>query len=194
MDIMNRVNKTISDAGQKTRNAADIANLNKDISNNKKKIDQLYGQLGELYYNAHSDAPEQGFQEVVSNITELQDQINDWNDQIQELKGFIKCPNCGEYVEGTARACPNCGESLLPEGAKVCPNCGAVITDQDVKFCQYCGARLDDPSKSEQTVIHQPGPIQCKCGAILEKDDMFCSRCGTSRKELEQAQYNNTEQ
>ncbi len=194
MDILDRVNKTISDAGQKTRDTVGIANLNRDISNNEKQMNQLYEQLGELYYNAHSDDPEQDFREIVGNITELQNQIDDWNDQIQQLKGYIKCPNCGEYVEGSAIACPNCGHSLIPEGAVVCPNCGAVITDQDVMFCQYCGAQLNRQPEQEQTVIQEPGPIRCKCGAILEKDDKFCSKCGTSREELEKAQNGYTEQ
>ncbi len=188
MDILNRVNKTFSNAGQKTRDAADIASLNRDISNNEKQMNQLFQQLGELYYDAHNDNPEQDLQEIVNNITELQNQNKDWNEQILQLKGYVKCPSCGEYVEGSAKACPNCGQSLIPEGAVVCPNCGAVITDQDVKFCQYCGAQLEKQPEQEKTVIPEPGPIRCKCGAILEKDDLFCSRCGTSRKELEQEQ------
>ncbi len=183
MEFFDKVSKTVSDTGQKAKEMADVATLNNKVSANERQIKDLYTQLGDAYYQVHSEDPETGFSPMVTQITDLQNEIKEWNEQIQQLKGNIKCPNCGEYVDGKAYVCPHCGQSLLPEGSIVCPQCGAVI-EEGMAFCQYCGARLDaQPEAAEEL---EPGQIRCTCGALLEKDDLFCAQCGKSRQELEQ--------
>ncbi len=191
MDLFDKVSKTVSDTGQKAKDLADIAGINNKISGNKRQIKKLFEQLGEAYYNEHSENPESTFEDFIDDIDDLQEQIDVWDDQIQQLKGYVKCPECGEFVEKDETECPNCGHSFLPEGTVVCPNCGAVITEPDEIYCQFCGAQLDRQPVAQPCVTKECKPIKCTCGAILEKDEMFCPNCGNSRKELERLQDTN---
>ncbi len=182
MEIINRVNKTISDAGQRTRDVADIASLNNKINENNRRIKQLYTEIGEAYYNAHSEDADSSVLETVTEVHELKAQNEEWNDQIQKLRGFIKCPNCGEYVPDNTPYCTSCGHRLLADDVVVCPSCGKVL-EKGMPFCQYCGSPLPQEPQNENNG-NAPSVVICKCGNILPDDAQFCPKCGASREEI----------
>ncbi len=184
MDFLNMLNKTVSDAGQKTKDLADIASLSGKVSGNEKKIDKLYKEIGEIYFDAHGDDPEEAFNDLVGNIHDLMRQNDELEEQVQALKGLIKCPGCGEYVDKDSISCPNCGWSFLKEDEIVCPNCGKKLKKMMI-FCQYCGMRIqNEPVEAPNTVKIAPSLV-CICGTALDDGMRFCPNCGRSRMELE---------
>ncbi|MCD7844508.1 MAG: zinc-ribbon domain-containing protein [Oscillospiraceae bacterium] len=168
---------TSQSAVQKTRELADIARLNGQIMENNERIARLYREIGELYCKAHPDDAEPAYARHVAAVQKMQRQNEEWNDQIQLLRGMTKCPQCGEYVAGNAPFCTACGHRLLPETAVVCPGCGAVA-DRGALFCENCGTRLPE-SPPEQA--RQRRKVCHLCGAELEDGALFCSNCGVRR-------------
>lgn len=58
---------------------------------------------------------------------------------------MIKCPNCGNKVDGND-FCPKCGFKLKTKPQNLqhhCPNCGFKTSMRD-EFCQKCGARINN--------------------------------------------------
>ncbi len=147
MMILNKISKTISNTNQKAHNAADMTNLNNKIAENNRQIQQLYAEIGEAYCNMHSDDAEDYVSENVKYVRELKTNNEELNDQIQALNGFIKCPNCGEYVPSNSPYCTSCGHRLLSDDKVICPSCGQVL-EKGMPFCQYCGARLPEQSQA----------------------------------------------
>ncbi|MCD8321405.1 MAG: zinc ribbon domain-containing protein [Oscillospiraceae bacterium] len=172
---------TSQSAIQKTRELADIARLSGQITENNERINRLYAEIGEMYCKAHPTDAEPAYARHVGAVLQMQRQNEEWNDQIQVLRGMTKCPQCGEYVAGNAPFCTACGCRLLPETAVVCPGCGAVI-DGGALFCENCGTRLPErPSEGQHTqeVCHL-------CGTVLEEGTLFCPNCGARRQTPEE--------
>ncbi len=211
MSIIDRVSKTFSETGQKTKDLAEIAKLNGKISNNERRIKQIYRDLGELYCTLHAEDAEEEFVEMVASANELAAQNQEWDAQIRELKGMVKCPECGKFIEKDAQVCMYCGYQVIPEPAPnpepdpsgdpvrtpprgaaaspmaapggICPICGEKLED-DVLFCPNCGTRV-------QLTLQQTGgenpekTFVCRCGTVLDPDALFCPNCGTRRADLE---------
>ena len=74
--------------------------------------------------------------------------------RIVEIKGIVKCPNCGAENSKTAAFCATCGTAMpvpVTEPVEVteqnvvekkCPNCGEVIND-GAAFCAKCGTKIE---------------------------------------------------
>ncbi len=208
MDFIDKVSKTFSDTGKKTKELADIARLNGKIADNNRKIKQLYTEIGELYCQTHGADAEEAFSGRVSEVQKLDNENKEWNEEIQKLRGMTKCPKCGNYCAGNATYCTSCGQRLLPENVVVCQKCGSVV-EKGTLFCQYCGARLPDTGTAAQGATgssdgadpepetssaeeagteadsasedeQAPQARHCSnCGAELDPDAEFCPDCGT---------------
>ncbi len=183
MDLFDRVGKTVSDVGQRTREGADIVRLNNKISENEKQMDQVYTRIGKLYFDLHGEDPEEAFVPDLTAVLELKAQNDEFNDQIQNLKGFVKCPTCGEYVANTEKICPHCGGIIMTEDFMYCPSCHATVEKENA-FCPYCGTRLHEDEPKEPEPVEQPTKIICRCGAELDTSIAFCPHCGTRVADL----------
>jgi membrane protease subunit (stomatin/prohibitin family) len=78
----------------------------------------------------------------------------------------IKCPDCTNYIPGSARFCPLCGHQQLQ--LVRCNSCGKNLTPK-AKFCSQCGQAADN----------KPQPAKCSgCNTENLPDSMFCNQCG----------------
>ncbi len=187
MELFDKISKTVSETGHRTRDLADIGKFNTKIYNNETQIGVLYKELGELYYETHSEDPEDALAEKVTAIRDLKAENKEYQEQIRTLRGLIKCPKCGAEVKDNVLYCPSCGYRLLPENIIMCPSCGKLLED-DMVFCQYCGARLTGQEDAQDTSGEDQKEEQkfvCKCGAVFEDDALFCRECGAKRTDLE---------
>ncbi|MCD8019273.1 MAG: zinc ribbon domain-containing protein [Clostridiales bacterium] len=182
MAFFDRVNRTISETGQRAKDLADIAKLNEKITENNNRIKQLYLESGELYCKVHATDAEAEFARYITSLAQMKVQNEEWNEEVQRLRGLVKCSNCGNYIAKNAPFCTSCGQRLLPESSVVCPGCGAVW-EKGMFFCQQCGTRLpgEQPSviEAEKTVKG----LCSECGAEMSKDALFCSNCGAKKKQ-----------
>lgn len=161
MSFFEQLGKRITDAGQgvaqQTKNFADVTRLNSEISDKEKQIIQLYQSIGQRYYEQNKEAPAPEHQPDVAAIQALFAEIAQRKEEIKQIKGVVKCPNCGADVPAQAQFCNSCGAKMepaqpaeVPAGeVQTCPACGAVL-GKDNMFCTHCGAKLNGGMKQEE--------------------------------------------
>ncbi|MBO4847757.1 MAG: zinc ribbon domain-containing protein [Clostridia bacterium] len=154
MAFFDELGKKISNAGQaaiqKTQDLANIAKLNGSITDEEKRINNSYLEIGKLYASLHEGDFEADFEPMISAIKDAQGKIANFKKQIQEIKGLVECPNCGAEVSANVAFCSACGtpipkpEPVVEEAvvANTCANCGAVLED-DARFCTACGTPVE---------------------------------------------------
>ena len=162
MAFFEQLGKRITDAGQgaaqQAKNFADVTRLNSAISDKEKKIAQLYQNIGQVYYERHGSDPAPEHQQAVEEIKGLFAEIAQNQEEIKQIKGIVKCPNCGADVPLQAAFCNACGTKMpqstppaapAPAGdMQTCPSCGASLPKGNL-FCTHCGAKLGGGENQE---------------------------------------------
>ena len=166
---------------QSTKNFADVTKLNSTVSDYEKQIMDLYTIVGKAYYDRHKDDANAVERQRIMAINSLFQQIDGLKQQIKEIEGLTKCPNCGGDVPRDALFCNNCGSKIVKEtSGRHCSNCGMPIA-ADSMFCAHCGSRVEqEAAKVENTEIPAGEQKFCPvCHATITDEDVFCSGCGT---------------
>lgn len=116
MAFFDDLGKKLSQAGQtavqKTKEMADIAKLNSAISDEEKRIDGSYLEIGKLYVSLHDAEHEADFDGLIAAIHESEGKIKDYQQQIKDIKGVVKCEKCGAEVPNNAAFCSSCGAPM----------------------------------------------------------------------------------
>lgn len=152
MGFFDDLGKKVTDAGQKTikktKEMSETVKINSLIVEEEKKISKAYSQIGEQFVSMYGENCEEAFREIVSGVLESRKKIEEYSNQIQEIKGVQCCENCGAEVQGGAVFCSTCGAEMPrvcvedQESAVKCENCGAMVK-KELNFCTQCGAKLD---------------------------------------------------
>jgi ribosomal protein L40E len=162
MAFFEQLGKRITDAGQgvahQAKSFADVTRINSELAGKERQIAQLYQTIGKLYYERHRDDPAPEFQEEVTAIKTLFSEIAQRKEEIKQIKGIEKCPNCGADVPFQAAFCNACGAKMPPaepvapsakaENGQVCPACGAPMGNNN-QFCTHCGTKLNGNENQE---------------------------------------------
>ena len=179
-ELGKKITQTSQDVMQKTKEMADIAKLNSAISDEERKIENLYTQIGQLYVSLHNQDEEPDFAQLLSELQTANEKIESIKQDIQDIKGIIRCAFCGAEMQKNATFCSSCGNAIV-EQKKVydsdmnqCSNCGNMI-EKDVKFCTYCGTPVIKENIEQKNIC-------VSCGAVLNDGVLFCTQCGTSVK------------
>lgn len=183
MAFMDMLGKKIAQTGQetvqKTKNMAESVKLSSMVSDEEKKIRQLFAEIGEAYFQMYRVNPEDAFRPYIAQIEEAQQKINIYSERIKQLKGIMKCPNCGGEVPIGVPFCNTCG-ARMPQAATppagetiVCSKCGAPQA-VGTAFCTNCGSKMEEKQEAEI-----PDTVLCPhCGKQLPQGAQFCSGCG----------------
>ena len=207
MAFFDDLGKKISQAGQsvvqKTQGMSEISRLNAIIGEAEKKIENCYLQIGKLYVAMHAADREPDFDGMILTIREAEATIRESKEQIQLIKGLVKCEKCGAFVESTVAFCSTCGAAmprrLLDENTVRCTACGQLVP-KELRFCTSCGkpmvdilqavptaassavpeAELAEKPISERSVVEEtPVARFCaECGSPIQANSAFCSECG----------------
>lgn len=192
MAFLDKLSKTVSEASQKTiaktKELVDTSKLNSLISEEERKINNLYLQIGKLYVSLHNEDCENDFAEMMSMLADSEAKIIDYQKQIQDIKGVQRCKNCGAEVASGAAFCSVCGATIpkiqvaQPEDFVKCESCGADVK-RGMRFCTSCGkameAVIDVSSETEQVVEAVQERVCLSCGTKVENGLAFCTECGT---------------
>jgi len=191
MAFFEDIGKKLSNAGQtavqKTKEMAEIARINSSISDEEKKANNSYYQIGKLYVAKHPDDFDEDFSGMIATIKESEIKIREYCQQIQNIKGIIHCEKCGAEVANNIAFCSSCGSPMPKQSSSVnnenlvkCFGCGQMVS-KDKRFCTSCGKPMADilqsqsvPQTVEQTVIKKC--TNCAAGITEEVD--FCTECG----------------
>lgn len=153
MAFLDDIGKAFSNAGQKTRDMADIAKINSLISEEEKKINNLYTLIGKTYVQLHPLDYDEDLSAYFQAYRESEKQIADLNARLRQLKNIINCPGCGGEINSDAAFCSKCGYRMppkpvaVPDGSTMCKACGAFVP-KTMKFCTSCGAPMSLPTPS----------------------------------------------
>lgn len=191
MAFFDKISRAVTETGQKTlaktRELADTSRLNSLISEEEKKITNLYYQIGKLYVSIHREDHEEEFLGMIKAIADAEAKINDCKRQIQNIKGVQRCEKCGAEVPRGVAFCSSCGtpmpkiETVDPDDYIICGNCGAPVK-KGMRFCTSCGKPMEtispilDESTNEPEIVDRVCP---NCGAQVDGDSTFCTECGT---------------
>lgn len=193
MGLLDGIGKKVSDAGQKTlqktREISDTARVNALITEEEKKLDHIYYQIGKLYVSLYGNNCIEEFSGMVCAVEESEQKIREYQKQIQNIKGIQRCEKCGAEITKGVLFCSACGTPVprLPEMNNMddymkCEKCGALI-NKEMRFCTACGApvvkNLIDVSTEQQEKGETDEKICPNCGARLAGDSIFCMDCGT---------------
>lgn len=124
---------------------------------------------------------------------------------------MINCPECNALLDDDTKFCHNCGIKI--DQIQRCPKCDSEI-EAGAKFCSECGAVVnpveiaavtrtenipidnDDLKEISRTVSFEddcspndkmPNEFCKYCGSKIDKDTIFCPKCG---KQLDSIQAN----
>ena len=118
MAFMERMGDTLlsmgKDVSQRAKDMSGIAKLKLSIRSKEDFVRAQYIEIGKAYYERHQgeDVPEQ---ELFAQIDEALEDIAQMEQQILELKGAKRCPDCGAEAADTAEYCSVCGAKLSVE-------------------------------------------------------------------------------
>lgn len=197
MAFFDDLGKKLSQAGQtavqKTKEMTDIARINGMISDEEKKVNNNYYQIGKLYVAMHQTDFESDFAEMMTAIKESETKIRDYKQQIQDIKGVVRCEKCGAEVVSNVAFCSSCGAPMPKQDTSAnngnlikCTGCDAMV-DKNMRFCTSCGKPTADIVKDANdipSVINEstaePVTNRCpNCGVAITEGLAFCTECGT---------------
>ena len=193
--ISKKASETTAKAIQQAKILSETAKLNGLISDEEAKINSNYLQIGKLYYAVHQQNPEEGFAPMLIAIAEAERKIQEYRQQIQQIRGVTRCANCGAEVAKGVAFCSTCGAAIAKaepaamECYETCTSCGAQV-EKGMRFCTECGkpmvqAAVLEPDDAEKI---EPAPnirVCTNCGTQIEEGMLFCTECGTKYEDQE---------
>jgi rRNA maturation endonuclease Nob1 len=145
-DLGKKISQGTQSVVQKTKNMTDVARINGMISDEEKKINSTYLQIGKLFYAKYRNNCDSEFAGMVAAVADSESKIAEYRQQIKDIKGITHCEKCGAEVPVGAQFCNACGNRMSapavadPNMVK-CPACGAMI-DKNMRFCTSCGQAM----------------------------------------------------
>lgn len=189
VNLGKKASEATAKAMQKAQEVSEISRVNSLISEEEKKINATYYQIGKLYVSVHGSDGEENFSGMVAAVLEGEQKINDYRKQIQNIKGVQRCEKCGAEVARGVAFCSSCGapmpkvENSLPDDVARCENCGTMVK-WGMRFCTSCGKPMALPAAQDTPHLNASEEPSTKkvcpsCGAEIEGDIAFCTECGT---------------
>lgn len=203
MSFFENLGKKISQAGgsavEKTKQMTEIARLNGKIDDTQKNLDKLYKQIGEIYAEKYSDIAPEDLVDYISQVKNYQTELDNLGKELNLVKGFVKCDNCGSLIKIGDAFCGKCGEAapmverpVKENDTPACPKCGKEL-DDEAKFCPECGANIEEEKKAlgfeeeiEETEVVDV-KLCPKCNTTVKEDAHECPACGEKLEDDKEA-------
>ena len=120
-ELSKKVKETASVAGEKAKDAAELAKINVAIAGEQREIDKNFRAIGEWFVNEYSG-------EIPEAVKDLVEAVAASKEKIAELEASKPVKEEEPVVEEAP-------------AEKTCPICGA---KSDSKFCPQCGAPMGE--------------------------------------------------
>ena len=144
----------------KVKGVSDITRLNSMVSEEENRIREIYFKIGQTYVALHGRDNEAGFADLLNALKASQLKVEQYKQEIMDIRGVQKCERCGAEVAAGAAFCMTCGAQIpkiQPKPAvntgRRCKKCGATVAP-NARFCTSCGT----PYVEETPVNPTPQP------------------------------------
>ncbi len=117
-DISSKFRKISKDTVAEVQKMNEVRQLNAKVNGEKKRITNLYTEIGRKLYELYKDAPLEGFEAEFASVDEALNTVALRQDQIRSVKGVVLCPSCNMEVALTEKFCSNCG-CKMPQVMKI---------------------------------------------------------------------------
>lgn len=152
MDFFNKLAETITDTSkvvaQKAKDVAEISKITGQISAEESRINAAYLSIGKRFYEENAGEVMEAYIQDFSVINESKAKIRSLKEQLKQLKGVSKCPQCGAEVSANSAFCNFCGAKLIVEEPK---EENIVDSEEAVKKEETAGTQSDEPVSSKET-------------------------------------------
>ena len=148
--------KKLTNATQKVVRGAkdftDTARQNSLIEEEKKQVENIYLQIGKLYFESTETDEDTSIGRLCYSVKESNKRIAKYNEEIRQIKGTKQCPSCGAEISLTSTFCGICGDEIsiftdtgihvgsAKDSKKYCTNCGGMLK-MEAFFCTSCGQK-----------------------------------------------------
>lgn len=118
VETLNNTGKVVS---EKTKQGTDIVKANLKITTEERELNDLFLEIGKLYYKNNSENPCcDDMKELFDKVSEKEAAVEDLKNKVRALKGVVVCTNCGAEVEDENSFCGKCGAKVeRPEPVEV---------------------------------------------------------------------------
>lgn len=201
MAFFDNVGKKISEKGQsaaqKAKGFAEASRINSLISGEEANINNNYYQIGKLFVSMHANDCEDEFKGMIDAIYKSTAKIAEYKEQVQIIKGIVKCEKCGADVPIQSAFCNSCGapmpkrntETKADPNSVICSKCGSSVK-AGMRFCTCCGNVMDSipaPVEKQAATGSTQAPVEIQitkvcpqCGEEeTDPESFFCNSCGT---------------
>ena len=165
MSFFDNLGQKLNDVGQttikKTKDLADTAKMNLEISEEERKISDAHEQIGKWYAAKHRMQADPEIQNWMDAIFASEAKIKACRDNLGQIKGETSCPQCGASIAADAQFCPNCGQKIVPQqpAQDVTPQ---PVKDEEVEVIPPEAA----PTPEEVTQSQQVGTPEAASASI----------------------------
>ncbi|MDD6312161.1 MAG: zinc ribbon domain-containing protein [Firmicutes bacterium] len=152
-EIKDKLSQTGQDAVKKAKCFADVTRLNASVYAEERIRNNLYQEIGRIFYSENNDAPPERYSELFASVAESEKKISGMKAEILKTKELKICPKCKEKCSSSADYCHRCGAELPKseacennkdngsEQTVYCSGCGAACP-ADAVICTNCGEKL----------------------------------------------------
>ena len=116
-ELSKKVKETASVAGEKAKDAAELAKINMAIAGEQREIDKNFRAIGEWFVNEYSGEVPEAVKDLVEAVAASREKI-----AALEASKPGKDEPAAEEPKSALKTCPICGAQ---SDSKFCPQCGA---------------------------------------------------------------------
>ena len=116
-ELSKKVKETASVAGEKAKDAAELAKINVAIAGEQREIDKNFRAIGEWFVNEYSGEVPEAVKDLVEAVAASREKI-----AALEASKPGKDEPAAEEPKPALKTCPICGAQ---SDSKFCPQCGA---------------------------------------------------------------------
>ena len=147
---------------QQPAESPEIRALREKISGEEANIENIFTQIGRLYYNRHRDDCEDCFNAMIGAVRQSKDNIDGYKKEILLLNGLVLCEHCGKEIPSNSLFCNFCGtrrSGAAPVDKLICKNCGETI-EKGMRFCSFCGHKVEEDSAEPEAAAEPEVPAE----------------------------------